>query len=157
MKPKVEILGYQNGKTITLCFVDVVMKNTQKLYHRNFYVGPERSVCIDEKNEVYLVGIDTNESGLEELYEMVNTTVQMLKIVSDVDLSKYQNKYFKENNKKYRKEVNQVLFTEEDFNKDLAMEIFKTRVENGELTKEEKERLEEIIEFNKNFNIDDYL
>lgn len=53
--------------------------------------------------------------------------------------------------------LNQNINWEKEFNKDLAMEEFKTRVENGELTEEEKSKLEDINNFMKTFNIDDYL
>lgn len=53
--------------------------------------------------------------------------------------------------------IDQKINWEKEFNKDLAMEEFKTRVENGELTEEEKSKLEDINNFMKTFNIDDYL
>ncbi len=86
-----EILGIRGKKTVTLAFIDVEVNG--KLFHKNFYCGPEKSVCLSETYGVYLVSITKKKSGFDELYECVNTVVQMIKYVLEKDLSLYNKQY----------------------------------------------------------------
>lgn len=90
---KKEILGIDEGKKVTLMFVDIDFNKDGKLYHNIFYVGKEKTKCIDKDLGVYLVAITKRKSGLEDLYSMINTTVQMLKMYFPIDLSMYNEKY----------------------------------------------------------------
>ncbi len=90
---KKEILGIDEGKKVTLMFVDIDFNKDGKLYHHCFYVGKEKNKCIDENLGIYLVAITRRKSGFDDLYSMINTTVQMLKKYFPIDLSEYNEKY----------------------------------------------------------------
>lgn len=86
-----EILGIKGKKTVTLVFIDIMMDG--KLYHKNFYCGPEKSVCLSEKYGVYLVSITKKKSDFSKLYELVNDVVQLIKYALERDLSLYNELY----------------------------------------------------------------
>ena len=90
MSNKIEMVGTEKNGKVTFMFFDTMIEGQDDLYHRNFYIGDERRVCIDEENNVWLVGIDELLEDWQELYDMVNTTVQMLKDSFGYDLSQYQ-------------------------------------------------------------------
>lgn len=76
-----------------LMFVDIDFNKDGKLYHNNFYVGKEKTKCIDENLGIYFVAITKRKSGFDLLYSMINTTIQMLKTHFKMDLLEYNEKY----------------------------------------------------------------
>ena len=87
------IRAFINKDNITLMFVDVLTKNSNKLFHQNFYIGAEKSACIDKKNGVFLVAITKKKTGFHSLYEIINDTVEIIRQTLGVDLSAYHQKY----------------------------------------------------------------
>lgn len=85
-----EIIGSEHDGIVTMMFVDTILEGGKDLYHRAFWAGDERRECIDEENNIYLVAIDQPKEGAEELYNMINTTVYMLREHFGYDFSRYQ-------------------------------------------------------------------
>ncbi len=96
-----EIFAVDHGNKVTLVFIDVDIFKSGHLYHHSFYAGKEKTKCIDEDNGIYLVAITKRKSGFDELYCMINTTVQMLKMSTKIPLSLYNEKYL--NHRIYKK------------------------------------------------------
>lgn len=86
-------LVVENGKYVTIMFIDTIIDTANNLYHNCIGRGKEKTVCIDEEHKVYAVAITVKRRHFLDIYEMANFTVKMLREYMKIDLSKYQEKY----------------------------------------------------------------